>query len=382
MDSHGADLHQVFARQPADAAYCYFDGVVLAGHSRNGGPVAVGVAAVRQPVRLPLRPAVPQLRRAGPGLPATTGPRPATCSSRAFWRASSAASAASTWPWPPRRRPASPTTTAASISCSPSCPAMSLEPPHSASKPQEINLGIAQGRRGSPLRPAPGKPGHAAALRLGHLRRLRLAGPRRRRRRAAEALPVRHRDDASRSTSSGKRLRAGNKPLEGQLVVESNGGTFIVTSGPRCRSSRSPTASWPGPRARGRSPRRPRPAPRRRPPSSRTAAVAEWYKSNGWTYPVQGPAASGLGAVQQFFEALGLTTPPKVEISERSVNLSGNAGDSSRHASKSRRRRNGRSTPTAPATTLAGGRPGQAQRPRRHHPARRAARARPSPARR
>ena len=28
--------------------------------------------------------------------------------------------------------------------------------------------------------------------------------------------------------------------------------------------------------------------------------VAAWYKDNGWTYPVQGPSASGLAAVQNF----------------------------------------------------------------------------------
>src|SRR5207244_10358873 len=55
-------------------------------------------------------------------------------------------------------------------------------------------------------------------------------------------------------------------------------------------------------------------------------AVAEWYQSNGWIYPVQGPSASGLGAVQQFFEALGLTPPPKVDINQRSIALQGNPG--------------------------------------------------------
>src|SRR5262249_25624474 len=59
-------------------------------------------------------------------------------------------------------------------------------------------------------------------------------------------------------------------------------------------------------------------------------AVAEWYKANGWAYPVLGPSASGLAAVQQFFEALGLTTPPKVELSERSLMLSGTPGESVR----------------------------------------------------
>ncbi len=60
-------------------------------------------------------------------------------------------------------------------------------------------------------------------------------------------------------------------------------------------------------------------------------AVAAWYESNGWTYPVQGPASSGLGAIQQFFEALGLVKPPTVEISEQSVSLQGAPGVSLEH---------------------------------------------------
>jgi len=56
-------------------------------------------------------------------------------------------------------------------------------------------------------------------------------------------------------------------------------------------------------------------------------AVAEWYKDNGWTYPVQGPSASGLGAIHQFFEALGLTAPPKVAISTDQIDLSGSPGE-------------------------------------------------------
>jgi len=36
--------------------------------------------------------------------------------------------------------------------------------------------------------------------------------------------------------------------------------------------------------------------------------------------------------VQQFFEALALTTPPEVEISESNVNFTGNVGDRLEHA--------------------------------------------------
>jgi hypothetical protein len=56
--------------------------------------------------------------------------------------------------------------------------------------------------------------------------------------------------------------------------------------------------------------------------------VAKWYENNGWTYPVQEPAASGVAAVQQFFEALGLTKPPKVGINVAELQQHGRAGDS------------------------------------------------------
>ena len=44
----------------------------------------------------------------------------------------------------------------------------------------------------------------------------------------------------------GDRLRAGNKPLEAHLTVETNGGAATCSSAPRCRSSRFPAACWPG----------------------------------------------------------------------------------------------------------------------------------------
>ena len=38
---------------PADAVYCYYDGFVLAGHSQNGGPVAVGSKPFAHPFVFP-----------------------------------------------------------------------------------------------------------------------------------------------------------------------------------------------------------------------------------------------------------------------------------------------------------------------------------------
>src|SRR5205085_5044267 len=56
-------------------------------------------------------------------------------------------------------------------------------------------------------------------------------------------------------------------------------------------------------------------------------AVKAWYASNGWTYPVEGSQGSGKGAVQQFFEALGLTAPPRLQLGTAALSFHGNPGE-------------------------------------------------------
>jgi hypothetical protein len=49
--------------------------------------------------------------------------------------------------------------------------------------------------------------------------------------------------------------------------------------------------------------------------------VARWFRANGWTYPVAGATAKGVAAVQQFFEGMGLSKPPPLQLSEEQVRL-------------------------------------------------------------
>ena len=51
--------------------------------------------------------------------------------------------------------------------------------------------------------------------------------------------------------------------------------------------------------------------------------LARWFAINGWTYPVLGPTAKGVAAVQQFFEGMGLSKPPTVVLSQSEFHLSG-----------------------------------------------------------
>ncbi len=124
----------------------------------------------------------------------------------------------------------------------------------------------------------------------------------------------------------GKALRAGIKPLVGQLILSSNGGATVITV-----RAEVPVQPFPdGILAGAISPRqiaeKAKSDPKAAAPYFENGAVAAWYESNGWTYPVQGPASSGLGAIQQFFEALGLVKAPVVELSETTVHLHGEPG--------------------------------------------------------
>lgn len=125
----------------------------------------------------------------------------------------------------------------------------------------------------------------------------------------------------------GDRLRASPQGLEGRLVVSSNAGNVTVV----VRGS-VPVRPFPeGALAGATSPRQLARQAKARPKEAaalfEAGKVAGWYAANGWAYPIQGPTASGLGAVQQFFEALGLVVPPAVEINTQAVNFLGNPGD-------------------------------------------------------
>ena len=124
----------------------------------------------------------------------------------------------------------------------------------------------------------------------------------------------------------GQHLRAGTRPLEGQLVIDSNGGTVTVT----VRADVPVTAFVDGLFNGAVTPRqvaeKAKAQPKDAAPFFEDGRVAAWFQSNGWTYPVQGPPMSGMGAVQQFFEALGVAKPPQVQVGPPSFQLEGAPG--------------------------------------------------------
>lgn len=130
----------------------------------------------------------------------------------------------------------------------------------------------------------------------------------------------------------GHKLRAGLKPIEGGITLETNGGRLTVPV-----RAFIPVRPFPrGPAGNdvltgARSPRdlavRAKAHPREAAVLFERGLVKAWYASNGWTYPVEGSEGSGVGAVQQFFEALGLTQPPKLSLDPVSLVFRGRIGE-------------------------------------------------------
>jgi hypothetical protein len=315
---------------PPEAVYCYFDGFVLAAHARNGGPVAIGAKRFHTPLVFPsgrtchsfdeLSLACQEEWKGARDL-LKQGYFEQFLGGIGRMDLALAAREAARFPDPDRGLD----------QLLAKLPSGVLDEPKLKVEPQEVNLGVLaigdqrqfalrlenQGMRllygsitcedGLWLALGDGPGGGEKHFQFQH----------------ELVLPVHVRGD---------RLRASNKPVVAKLEVESNGGKTVVAV-----KAEVPVKPFPpGILGGAKSPRQVAEKAKAHPKESAVlfekGAVAAWYKSNGWTYPVQGPSASGLGAVQQFFEALGLTPPPKVRINQQSVALKGNVGDQLRHA--------------------------------------------------
>ena len=309
---------------PDEAVYCYFDGFVLAGHGGAGGPVAIGSQAFLNPFVFPSGRSCRSFNELALSCQEEwnsaadllkQGYIESFLGSIGRIDLSMAAKEASKFPDKDRGLD----------QLLSKLPSDTLEDPKLRVEPQEINLGIITGDKDPRFELQIENQGmrllygavstEAPWLVLGE-------GPASREKhfqcRNEQKIPIR---------VALEFLRAGTKPIEARLVVETNGGSIVV----QVRAER-PVKPYPaGIFAGSKTPRqvaeKAKAQPKEVAPLFERGDVAEWYKSNGWTYPVQGPAASGMGAIQQFFEALGLTQPPKVEINVKSLRLGGKVGD-------------------------------------------------------
>jgi hypothetical protein len=124
----------------------------------------------------------------------------------------------------------------------------------------------------------------------------------------------------------GQHLRAGARAVEGHLIVDSNGGTTTVTVKVDVPITPYPQGPFSGAVTPRQIAEKSKANPKGTAPLFENGDVARWYASNGWKYPVNGPIMPGVGAVQQFFEALGVAKPPRVEFRPQSFDLNGAVG--------------------------------------------------------
>ena len=123
------------------------------------------------------------------------------------------------------------------------------------------------------------------------------------------------------------------KPLRGDILIDCNGGAVTVPVLAEIPIRPFPKGAYSNDSLAGvRSPRelalKAKACPKEAGALFEQGAVKAWYASNGWTYPIQGSDGMGVGAVQQFFEVLGLTKPPMLEIDTAFLMFKGKIGES------------------------------------------------------
>ena len=130
----------------------------------------------------------------------------------------------------------------------------------------------------------------------------------------------------------GSKLRSGLKALHGEILIESNGGSMVlrvraevpIRPFPKGKHANDVLAGATTPREIALKAKQ---YPNEAALLFEQGAVKAWYAANGWTYPIEGSEGSGKGAVQQFFEALGLTSPPSLAIDTTALAFKGRIGE-------------------------------------------------------
>jgi hypothetical protein len=313
---------------PAEAVYCYFDGFVLGGgNGRNGGPVAVGAQTFGHPFVFPGGHACRSFDELALACQQDWS---GACDLLAggylenffggLGRVDLALAAKEASKFPDRDRGLDQLLA--------KLPSEVLAEPTLRVEPQEVNLGVIDREAGRKFDLHLENQG----MRLlygsinsgeGWLALGEAPG-------ASEKHFQFHHEQTVPVQVRTEKLRAG-KPVEAKLLIASNAGSFEVVVRAEVPVKPFPSGVLAGAKSPRQAAEKAKGNPKGAAPLFEDGSVAEWYKQNGWTYPVQGPPASGLGAVQQFFEALGLTPPPKVHINAKAVALEGKPGDMLRY---------------------------------------------------
>jgi hypothetical protein len=109
---------------------------------------------------------------------------------------------------------------------------------------------------------------------------------------------------------------AAGQPYGAKLTVVTNGGVVEVPARLDLIPHPFPRPPFQGVRSQRELAERMRGQPKAAVPVLESGEIGRWFEANGWNYPVRGTPAKGVAGVQQFFEAMGLSKPPTVQLSQ------------------------------------------------------------------
>jgi hypothetical protein len=112
------------------------------------------------------------------------------------------------------------------------------------------------------------------------------------------------------------RYLAAKQHFSGKLTVITNGGIVEVPVTLDLVAMPFPKAPFAGAATPRDLAEKMRAQPKAAVPLLESGDIARWFTANGWVYPVPIATAHGVAAVQQFFEGMGLSKPPPLQLSE------------------------------------------------------------------
>ncbi|HWY88005.1 MAG TPA: hypothetical protein VNX28_14835, partial [Gemmataceae bacterium] len=106
-----------------------------------------------------------------------------------------------------------------------------------------------------------------------------------------------------------------------KLTVITNGGVVEVMARMELVAQPFTKAPFQGAKTPRDMAERMRKLPKAAVPMLENGDVSRWFTSNGWNFPIRGPQAKGVAGVQQYFETMGLSKPPVVQMSQAEIRL-------------------------------------------------------------
>lgn len=131
--------------------------------------------------------------------------------------------------------------------------------------------------------------------------------------------PLRIARDQKMSLQVDTRGMAAAQTYGGKLTVITNGGVVEVPVRMDLVAQPFPRAPFQGAKTPRDMAERMRSQPKAAVPLLENGEIARWFAVNGWNFPVRGTPARGVAGIQQFFEAMGLSKPPPVNINQQEV---------------------------------------------------------------